>query len=67
MVFFFKVPPQPLWFTGEVANIRKLHELPYHLAHAGKWEELRQSVLGEVYIGIVIFENNQIYWIYSIE
>ncbi len=45
---FFKVPPQPLWFTGEVANIRKLHELPYHLAHAGKWEELRQSVLGEV-------------------
>ncbi|RXN35385.1 NACHT domain- and WD repeat-containing 1 [Labeo rohita] len=41
-----KVPVQPLWFTGEVANMRKLHELPYHLAHAGKWEELRQSVLG---------------------
>uniref|UniRef100_A0A672SHW8 NACHT and WD repeat domain containing 1 n=1 Tax=Sinocyclocheilus grahami TaxID=75366 RepID=A0A672SHW8_SINGR len=43
-----KVPPQPLWFTGEVANMRKLHELPYHLAHAGKWEELRQSVLGSL-------------------
>uniref|UniRef100_A0A8C2K4B0 NACHT and WD repeat domain containing 1 n=1 Tax=Cyprinus carpio TaxID=7962 RepID=A0A8C2K4B0_CYPCA len=35
-----KVPPQPLWFTGEVANMRKLHELPYHLAHAGKWEDV---------------------------
>uniref|UniRef100_A0A673LBW1 NACHT domain- and WD repeat-containing protein 1-like n=1 Tax=Sinocyclocheilus rhinocerous TaxID=307959 RepID=A0A673LBW1_9TELE len=43
-----KVPPQPLWFTGEVANMRKLHELPYHLAHAGKWVELRQSVLGSL-------------------
>uniref|UniRef100_A0A8C1RHS7 NACHT and WD repeat domain containing 1 n=1 Tax=Cyprinus carpio TaxID=7962 RepID=A0A8C1RHS7_CYPCA len=43
-----KVPPQPLWFTGEVANMRKLHELPYHLAHAGKWEELHQSVFGSV-------------------
>ncbi|XP_077058882.1 NACHT domain- and WD repeat-containing protein 1 [Siphateles boraxobius] len=43
-----KVPPQPLWFTGEMANLRKLHELPYHLAHAGKWEELRQSVLGSL-------------------
>uniref|UniRef100_A0A673NCA7 NACHT domain- and WD repeat-containing protein 1-like n=1 Tax=Sinocyclocheilus rhinocerous TaxID=307959 RepID=A0A673NCA7_9TELE len=43
-----KVPPQPLRFTGEVANIRKLNELPYHLAHAGKWEELRQSVLGSL-------------------
>ncbi|XP_067288484.1 NACHT domain- and WD repeat-containing protein 1 [Pseudorasbora parva] len=43
-----KVPPQPLWFTGEVANLRKLHELPYHLAHAGKWEEIRQSVLGSL-------------------
>ncbi|XP_059385042.1 NACHT domain- and WD repeat-containing protein 1 [Carassius carassius] len=43
-----KVPPQPLWFTEEVANMRKLHELPYHLAHAGKWEELRLSVLGSL-------------------
>lgn len=23
-----------------------LHELPYHLIHAGKWEELRDSLLG---------------------
>ncbi|XP_051531266.1 NACHT domain- and WD repeat-containing protein 1 [Myxocyprinus asiaticus] len=43
-----KVSPQPLWFTGEAANMRKLHELPYHLAHAGKWEELNQSVLGSL-------------------
>lgn len=43
----FKVPPQPLWFNKEAANMRKLYELPYHLALAGKWEELHQSVLGE--------------------
>lgn len=43
-----KVPPQPLWFTREAANLRKLYELPYHLAYAGKWEELRQSVLGSL-------------------
>ncbi|XP_073731920.1 NACHT domain- and WD repeat-containing protein 1 [Misgurnus anguillicaudatus] len=43
-----KVPPQPLRFTEENANVRKLYELPYHLAHAGKWEELCQSVLGSL-------------------
>ncbi|XP_015220730.2 NACHT domain- and WD repeat-containing protein 1 [Lepisosteus oculatus] len=41
-----KVAPQPLWFTKHVANRRKLQELPYHLLHAGRWEELRQEVIG---------------------
>ncbi|XP_035987690.1 NACHT domain- and WD repeat-containing protein 1 isoform X2 [Fundulus heteroclitus] len=41
-----KVPPQPLWFTEGLANVRKLEELPYHLLHAGLWEELRQEVIG---------------------
>ncbi|TRY57443.1 hypothetical protein DNTS_031430 [Danionella cerebrum] len=43
-----KVPTQPLWFTEELPNFRKLHELPYHLAHARKWDELRESVLGSL-------------------
>ncbi|XP_071342720.1 NACHT domain- and WD repeat-containing protein 1 [Trachinotus anak] len=41
-----KVPPQPLWFASGLANVRKLQELPYHLLHAGLWEELRQEVIG---------------------
>ncbi|KAK5617159.1 hypothetical protein CRENBAI_011653 [Crenichthys baileyi] len=41
-----KVPPQPLWFAAGLANVRKLQELPYHLLHAGLWEELRQEVIG---------------------
>nr|XP_057929905.1 NACHT domain- and WD repeat-containing protein 1 [Doryrhamphus excisus]XP_057929906.1 NACHT domain- and WD repeat-containing protein 1 [Doryrhamphus excisus] len=41
-----KVPPQPLWFAPGLANVRKLQELPYHLLHAGLWEELRQDVIG---------------------
>ncbi|KAL7396393.1 hypothetical protein ABVT39_005119 [Epinephelus coioides] len=41
-----KVPPQPLWFAPGLANIRKLQELPYHLLHAGLWDELRQEVIG---------------------
>ncbi|XP_069578542.1 NACHT domain- and WD repeat-containing protein 1 [Brachyistius frenatus] len=41
-----KVPPQPLWFAPGLANIRKLQELPYHLLHAGLWEELKQEVIG---------------------
>ncbi|XP_071402923.1 NACHT domain- and WD repeat-containing protein 1 [Centroberyx affinis] len=41
-----KVPPQPLWFAPGLANMRKLQELPYHLLHAGLWEELRQEVIG---------------------
>uniref|UniRef100_A0A3B3BH33 NACHT and WD repeat domain containing 1 n=1 Tax=Oryzias melastigma TaxID=30732 RepID=A0A3B3BH33_ORYME len=40
-----KVPPQPLWFAPGLANIRKLQALPYHLLHAGLWEELRQEVI----------------------
>uniref|UniRef100_A0A8P4KHN5 NACHT domain-containing protein n=2 Tax=Dicentrarchus labrax TaxID=13489 RepID=A0A8P4KHN5_DICLA len=40
-----KVPPQPLWFAPGLANIRKLQELPYHLLHAGLWDELRQEVI----------------------
>ncbi|XP_047198879.1 NACHT domain- and WD repeat-containing protein 1 [Hippoglossus stenolepis] len=41
-----KVPPQPLWFAPGLANVRKLQELPYHLLHAGLWEELQQEVIG---------------------
>ncbi|XP_070765714.1 NACHT domain- and WD repeat-containing protein 1 [Enoplosus armatus] len=41
-----KVPPQPLWFAPGLANVRKLQELPYHLLHAGLWDELRQDVIG---------------------
>ncbi|KAM9848826.1 NACHT domain- and WD repeat-containing protein 1 [Aulostomus maculatus] len=41
-----KVPLQPLWFAPGLVNVRKLQELPYHLLHAGLWEELRQEVIG---------------------
>ncbi|KAJ7993279.1 hypothetical protein DPEC_G00270790 [Dallia pectoralis] len=41
-----KVPPQPLWFAKGVANLKKLQKLPYHLLHAGLWEELCQEVIG---------------------
>ncbi|KAK1805804.1 hypothetical protein P4O66_012851, partial [Electrophorus voltai] len=43
-----KVPSQPMWFAEGTANLRKLQELPYHLVHAGKWEELRHSLLGSL-------------------
>ncbi|XP_040846614.1 NACHT domain- and WD repeat-containing protein 1 isoform X1 [Ochotona curzoniae] len=43
-----KVAPQPLWFSDTVANLRKLSELPWHLLHAGRLEELRQEVLGNL-------------------
>ncbi|XP_021026366.1 NACHT domain- and WD repeat-containing protein 1 isoform X2 [Mus caroli] len=43
-----KVAPQPLWFSGTVANLRKLTELPFHLLHAGRLEELKQEVLGNM-------------------
>ncbi|XP_076880885.1 NACHT domain- and WD repeat-containing protein 1 [Brachyhypopomus gauderio] len=43
-----KVPSQPMWFTEGSANLRKLQELPYQLVHAGKWEELCQSLLGNL-------------------
>lgn len=42
-----QVPPQPLWFGPGLANVRKLQELPYHLLHAGLWEDLRQEVIGK--------------------
>lgn len=42
------MPPQPLWFAPGLANVRKLQELPYHLLHAGLWEELRQEVIGKM-------------------
>ncbi|KAJ8374790.1 hypothetical protein SKAU_G00053700 [Synaphobranchus kaupii] len=41
-----KVSAQPLWFAEGLANTRKLRELPYHLVHAGKWEELKQEIIG---------------------
>eukprot|EP00072_Mus_musculus_P052267 XP_006531153.1 PREDICTED: NACHT domain- and WD repeat-containing protein 1 isoform X3 [Mus musculus] len=43
-----KVAPQPLWFSSTVANLRKLTELPFHLLHAGRLEELKQEVLGNM-------------------
>ncbi|XP_061005162.1 NACHT domain- and WD repeat-containing protein 1 [Dama dama] len=43
-----KVAPQPLWFSDTVANVRKLKELPYHLLHAGRIEELKHEVLGSM-------------------
>ena len=42
-----QVAPQPLWFSDTVANLRKLKELPHHLAHSGRIEELKQEVLGK--------------------
>ncbi|KAF6095948.1 NACHT and WD repeat domain containing 1 [Phyllostomus discolor] len=43
-----KVAPQPLWFSDTVANLRKLKELPHHLLHSGRIEELKQEVLGSM-------------------
>ncbi|XP_036998029.2 NACHT domain- and WD repeat-containing protein 1 [Artibeus jamaicensis] len=43
-----KVAPQPLWFSDTVANLRKLKELPHHLLHSGRVEELKQEVLGNM-------------------
>ncbi|KAM9103980.1 LOW QUALITY PROTEIN: NACHT domain- and WD repeat-containing protein 1 [Megaptera novaeangliae] len=43
-----KVAPQPLWFSDTVANLWKLKELPYHLVHSGRIEELKQEVLGSM-------------------
>ncbi|XP_039099186.1 NACHT domain- and WD repeat-containing protein 1 [Hyaena hyaena] len=42
------VAPQPLWFSDTVANLRKLKELPHHLVHSGRLEELKQEVLGSM-------------------
>ncbi|XP_041616460.1 NACHT domain- and WD repeat-containing protein 1 isoform X2 [Vulpes lagopus] len=46
-----KVAPQPLWFSDTVANLRKLKELPHHLVHSGRFEELKQEVLGITAMG----------------
>ncbi|XP_045404116.1 uncharacterized protein LOC123635689 [Lemur catta] len=43
-----QVAPQPLWFSDTVANVWKLEELPCHLLHSGRWEELKQEVLGSM-------------------
>ncbi|KFV51482.1 NACHT and WD repeat domain-containing protein 1, partial [Gavia stellata] len=43
-----KVAPQPLWFSDTVANLRKLSELPFHLLNAGRVEELKRDVLGNM-------------------
>ncbi|XP_014808284.1 PREDICTED: NACHT domain- and WD repeat-containing protein 1 [Calidris pugnax] len=43
-----KVAPQPLWFSDTVANLRKLSELPFHLLNAGRIEELKRDVLGNM-------------------
>uniref|UniRef100_A0A3B4VFH5 NACHT and WD repeat domain containing 1 n=1 Tax=Seriola dumerili TaxID=41447 RepID=A0A3B4VFH5_SERDU len=53
-----KVPPQPLWFAPGLANVRKLQELPYHLLHAGLWEELQREVIGKIRL-IVIHDLDQ--------
>ncbi|KAJ1085603.1 hypothetical protein NDU88_005733 [Pleurodeles waltl] len=43
-----KVPPQPLWFADDVPNLRKLNEMPHHLLNAGRVEELKDEVLGNM-------------------
>ncbi|MEE6520996.1 hypothetical protein FKM82_018972, partial [Ascaphus truei] len=43
-----KVAPQPLWFSEDVANQRKLSELPYHLLKARCIDQLKKEVLGNM-------------------
>nr|XP_033811856.1 LOW QUALITY PROTEIN: NACHT domain- and WD repeat-containing protein 1 [Geotrypetes seraphini] len=43
-----KVASQPLWFSDCVANLRKLSELPFHLLNAGRVDELKRDVLGNM-------------------
>ncbi|MGH0155660.1 UNVERIFIED_CONTAM: hypothetical protein FKN15_029443 [Acipenser sinensis] len=43
-----KVASQPLWFTDNMANLRKLRELPFHLLHAGRRDELKHNVIGNM-------------------
>ncbi|XP_069623861.1 NACHT domain- and WD repeat-containing protein 1 [Ranitomeya imitator] len=43
-----KVAPQPLWFTEDLPNLRKMSELPYHLLNAGCINELQQDILGNM-------------------
>ncbi|XP_078423676.1 NACHT domain- and WD repeat-containing protein 1 [Cetorhinus maximus] len=43
-----KVSAQPLKFGDDVVNLRKLSELPYQLLNAGRIDELKQEVLGNM-------------------
>ena len=39
------VPPQPLAFSSSKSNLRKLNELPYHLALSGRYDELLDETM----------------------
>ncbi|XP_067906172.1 NACHT domain- and WD repeat-containing protein 1 [Heterodontus francisci] len=43
-----KVSAQPLKFGDDIVNLRKLSELPHHLLNAGRIDELKQEVLGNM-------------------
>ncbi|KAM9330625.1 NACHT domain- and WD repeat-containing protein 1 [Gastrophryne carolinensis] len=43
-----KVAPQPLWFSEDVPNLRKMSELPYHLLNAGDIDILQLEILGNM-------------------
>uniref|UniRef100_A0A8C5QHW8 Uncharacterized protein n=1 Tax=Leptobrachium leishanense TaxID=445787 RepID=A0A8C5QHW8_9ANUR len=43
-----KVAPQPLWFSNDMPNRRKMSELPYHLLKANRYGELEREVLGNM-------------------
>ncbi|XP_068090263.1 NACHT domain- and WD repeat-containing protein 1 isoform X2 [Hyperolius riggenbachi] len=43
-----KVAPQPLWFSEDMPNLRKLSELPYHFLNAGDIDELQKEILGNM-------------------
>ncbi|XP_018423713.1 PREDICTED: NACHT domain- and WD repeat-containing protein 1 [Nanorana parkeri] len=43
-----KVAPQPLWFSEDMPNLRKMNELPYHLLNAGNIDELQREILGNM-------------------
>nr|XP_032822732.1 NACHT domain- and WD repeat-containing protein 1 [Petromyzon marinus] len=42
------VAAQPLRFGEDKVNLRKLSELPFHLAHAGRHQQLREEIFGSV-------------------
>ncbi|XP_075681436.1 NACHT domain- and WD repeat-containing protein 1 [Rhinoderma darwinii] len=43
-----KVAPQPLWFSEDLPNLRKMSELPYHLLNAGCTNKLQREILGNM-------------------
>ncbi|OCU00805.1 NACHT domain- and WD repeat-containing protein 1 [Xenopus laevis] len=43
-----KVASQPLWFSDNMPNRRKMSELPYHLLNAGRIDELQREILGNM-------------------